>query len=303
MALDKKHISRLLPEAREMLERSKKDRIYYIQQDRWLPYPAAERILEKLELMLSMPPKIRPPSLLICGDSHCGKSSLVRHFRDLHPPTDGVYEAACPVYYLETCPSEPDEGRLYEEILKDIMIPFRYSDKPAKKMDEVFYQFGQMEVSMIILDEIGNTLSGSGLKQRVFMNSIKTLHNKLKRPIVLVGTMEAQYVTNSDAQFASRFKTETLTRWEYDRDFQKFVAKMELTLPLSESSRLASPELSKMIFDRADSGCIGDFVDLVGAAAILAIKKGSEKITKEEILECNFTPSSKRQPPADRDGQ
>lgn len=303
MPLDEQHISRLLPETREMLEKSKEDRIHYIQQDRWLPYPRAERLLEKLEMMLSMPPKIRPPSLLICGDSHCGKSSLVRHFTDLHPPTDGVYEAACPVYYLESCPPEPDEGRLYEEILKDIMIPFRYSDKPSKKMDEVFYQFGQMDVAMIILDEIGNSLSGSGLKQRVFMNSIKTLHNRIKRPVILVGTMEAQYVTNSDAQFASRFKTETLTRWEYDSDFQRFIARMEMTLPLNESSLLASAELSKRIFDRAESGCIGDFVELVGAAATMAIKNGSEKVTKKEIKECDFTPSSKRQPQASRDGK
>lgn len=303
MPLDEKHISRLFPETREMLEKSKEDRILYIQQDRWLPYPQAERILEKLEMMLRMPPKIRPPSLLICGDSHCGKSSLVRHFRDLHPPTDGVFEAACPVYYLESCPPEPDEGRLYEEILKDIMIPFRYSDKPAKKMDEVFYQFGQMKVDMIILDEIGNSLSGSGLKQRVFMNSIKTLHNRIKRPVILVGTMEAQYVTNSDAQFASRFKTETLTRWENDIDFKKFITRMELTLPLSESSRLASAVLSNMIFDRAESGCIGDFVDLIGTAAIMAIKNGSNKVTKKEIMECDFTPSSKRQPPVGMDGK
>lgn len=303
MTKDEPHIARLLPETREALDKSPEDRIYYVQQDRWLPYPRAQQILDKLESLLSMPPKTRAPSFLITGDSHCGKSSLVKHFRDLHPPTDGLDEPACPVYYLESCPPEPDEGRLYESILRDLMIPFRYSDKPAKKMDEALWQFQQIEAKMIILDEIGGLLSGSVLKQRVIMNSIKMLHNKVHVPIILVGASEAQYVTGSDAQFASRFKTVLLPRWEYDIDLQRFLARLELTLPLHKSSMLAGPKLSKLIYDRADSGCIGDFVDLVSKAAIMAIETGSERITEKEIKECDFSASSKRQPLSGKTGK
>lgn len=303
MKIDEKHIARLIPEVREMLEKSPEEKIFYIQKDRWIPYPRADQILDKLELLLSMPDKTRAPSMLITGDSHCGKSSLVKHFRDLHPPTDDMYEATCPVYYLENCPPEPDEGRLYDEILKDLMIAFRYNDKPAKKMDEVLYQFKEIKVKMIMLDEIGHSISGSPLKQRVFMNSIKSMHNRMHRPIILVGTMEAQYATGSDAQFASRFKTELLPRWEFNDDFLRFLVRLELTLPFRKSSVLADPKLSKLIYDRAESGCIGDYVDLVSAAAIMAIKAGAERITGKEIKECNFTPSSKKQPPAETTGK
>lgn len=293
---EEQHIARLLPEAREMFGKSIEDRVSYIRQDRWLPYPDADRMLAKLESLYSMPKKIRAPSMLIVGDSHSGKSSLVRRFLDLHPPTDGVYEAACPVYYLESCPSEPDEGRLYDEILQDMLIPFRYSDKPSKKMAEVEYQFEQIGVRVIILDEIHHALSGSALKQRVFLNSIKSLHNKMQRPIVLVGTHEAQFVTSSDPQFASRFKMEALKRWGYDVEFQKFLARLEMTLPFERASLLASPDISKCLYKRAESGCIGDFVDLVVEAAILAINNGKERITNKEIKECDFIPSSKKPP-------
>lgn len=298
---DELHMARLFPETREMLDRSQEEKIDYVRQDRWLPYPEAERLLSKLEAMYQMPKKTRPVSMLIAGDSNCGKSSLVRRFRDMHPPTDGVYEAACPVYYLESCPPEPDEGRLYEEILRDLMIPFRYSDRPAKKMDEVRHQFEQIGVRMIILDEIGHALSGSALKQRVLMNSIKNLHNKMKLPIVLVGTLEAQYVTTSDAQFASRFKLEAVKRWNEDVEFQRFLARLEMTLPLKKASLLASPEMSKLIYKQAESGCIGDFIELVADAAVMAINSGAEKISAKEIKSCGFTPSSKK-PPSEKLG-
>ena len=241
--------------------------------------------------------------MLITGDSDCGKSSLVRHFRDMHPPTDGVYEAACPVYYLESCPPEPDEGRLYEDILKDLMIPFRYSDRPAKKMDEVLWQFQQIGVKVIILDEIGHSLSGSVLKQRVFMNSIKKLHNKLHVPIILVGTMEARYAMDSDTQFTSRFEAEPLPRWDNDMDFRRFLARFELTLPFPRSSLLADLKLSKLIYERAESGCIGDYVYLIAKAATMAIETGSGRITEKEIKECDFTPSSKKQPSVGKPGK
>ncbi|MGB4599604.1 MAG: TniB family NTP-binding protein [Trichlorobacter sp.] len=214
--VDEKHVGRLLPEARELLHGSLDERIAYIRQDRWLPYPAADRLLDKMESLFNMPPKVRAPSMLVAGDSHCGKTSLVRRFRDMHPPTDDMYEAACPVFYLGSCPSEPDEGRLYDEILKELKIPFRYSDKPSKKYDEVKYQFDQIGVRVLILDEISHALSGSALKQRVFMNAIKNIHNSMQRPIILVGTHDAQFATGSDRQFASRFKLEKLGRWKED---------------------------------------------------------------------------------------
>ena len=294
MTADNSHVGRLFPDARRMLDRSPQERITYVRQDRWLPYPAAQRLLEKLEGLFSMPGKIRAPSMLIVGDSHCGKSSLVRRFRDMHPPNAGIYDAACPVFYLKSCPPEPDEQRLYEEILKELMVPFRYSDRPSKKIDEVKYQFDQIGVRVVILDEISNALSGSSLKQRVFMNAIKNLHNDTERPIVLVGTQEARYVTTSDRQFQSRFKVETMARWEEGLEFQRFLAKLEMTLPFSQPSYLAGSELSRLIYRRAESGCIGDFIDLVVEASTLAIFSGASRLTAKQILECDFTPSSKK---------
>lgn len=290
--IDQMHLDRLLPEAREMLDKSPEERIYYINQDRWIPYAEADRILGILENLLKLPVKSRAPSLLITGRANSGKSCLVEHFRDLHPPTDGVYETACPVYYLSSCPPDPDEGRLYDDILSDLGIPFRPSDKPSVKMGEVVFQFRQIGAEVVILDEIGHSLTGSVTKQRVFMNSIKKLHNQVKKPIVLVGTLEAKYLNASDEQFESRFRVEVLKPWVNDVAFKRFLAQLELSLPFKNPSLLASHELSEIIFNRAGSGCLGDFISLVSSAAAFAVTTGLDKITLNAVKECYFVPIS-----------
>lgn len=285
------HVDKLITAARDMLDKPLEDKIFYIREDRWLPYPTADRILGKLDALLKMPDKIRPPSMLIVGDSHCGKSSLVRLFRDQNPKTEGMYEAACSVFYLHSCPPIPKEDRLYDEILKELGIPFRYSDAPSKKLDEIKYQFEQMDVKMIILDEISNALGGSASMQRQFVNAIKNLHNTHMRPVVLVGTHEAEFVAAADLQFQSRFKIEALPVWSSGPDFQRFLVRLELTLPFPESSLLADPKMATKIYDRAESGRIGDFVDLVAEAAVLALEKGKDRLSLSDITDCDFVPS------------
>ena len=133
MNMNDKHLESLLPETREMVKKSIEERIMYILEERWIPYPRAQQLLDKLELLLMRPTKTRMPCLLIVGESNNGKSSLVKYFRRNHPPNDGqnVSEeqskdhSIYPVFYLESCPPEPDEKRLYDDIFRELMVPFR----------------------------------------------------------------------------------------------------------------------------------------------------------------------------------
>lgn len=285
----------LLPEAKEALSKSDSERMDFIREERWIPYPRSERLLEKLETLLRMPKKTRMPSMLIVGESHNGKSSLIKQFIERHPPTDGLNDSPYPVFYLESVPPEPDEKRLYDEIFDRLLVPFRYSDPPSKKFAELRYYIDKLGMRMLIFDEIHNALSGSVLKQRVYMNALKNLNN-LHIPVVLVGTLDALYATGTDKQISSRFKPYSLPHWDVDRDYVKFLTSLEVTLPLKKPSNLATRDIATYIYDRAESGCVGDFVDLVSEAAILAIESGSEQITVDELRDCEFIPSTKRSP-------
>lgn len=292
MTAEDAHIGRLLPETREMLNGTIEERIEYLKTDKWIPYPAANKILAKMEELFSAPPRERMPCVLVVGDSNNGKSSLVKKFERDHPKTDGWDSAAYPVMYVQA-PPVPDERRFYDEIFSTLLVPFRHRDDPSQKIDMVTYYFEKLGTQMLIVDEINNILSGSIAKQRSFMNALKNLSNKLKMPIVLTGTKDALMATSTDMQISSRFKPMGLPLWKLDADYAKLLASIELVLPLKKPSKLVTREVAEEIFKLSEA-TIGDMVDLITDAATVAIKTGSEQVSMKEIKATEFVPPSKR---------
>lgn len=290
--IDEQHLKKLLPETREVIFKSQEERIEYLKTEKWIPYPKANKILEKLEELRVEPKRSRMPSLLLVGESHNGKTSLVKKFWRDNPPTDGIHSAAYPVFYVQA-PPVPDERRFYDEIFSTLLVPFRHRDDPSQKVEMVQYYFEKIGTQVLVVDEIHNVLSGSIAKQRAFMNALKNLGNRLMLPIVLVGTKDALMATNTDMQISSRFRPMHLPLWRMDGDFVNLLASIELTLPLKNPSPLATKEIAPEIFNLSE-GYIGEIVALVSEAAIVAIETGTEHITMKEIKATGFTAPSKR---------
>ncbi|TSK09168.1 MAG: AAA family ATPase [Geobacter sp.] len=292
MTTEDTHISRLLPETREVLNANAAERIEYLKTDKWIPYPRANQILGKLEDLFNEPVQLRVSSLLIVGDSNNGKSSVVKKFERDHPKTDGMDCAAYPVMYVQA-PPVPDERRFYDEIFSTLMVPFRHRDDPSQKIDMIDYYFNKLGTRMLIVDEIHNVLCGSVPKQRAFMNALKNLGNRMKMPLVLVGTKEALAATNTDTQISSRFRPMGLPLWKLDADFARLLASIETILPLHRPSMLATPEVATAVFELSE-GNIGEIFALVNDAAMVAVDSGSEQLTIKEIKACGFVAPSKR---------
>jgi len=191
--------------------------IIYDKEDSFILYPAAQRILSKLEELLIEPKKTRMPCLLIVGDGNNGKTSIIKEFFKSHMPTDGIYSVAVPVIIIQS-PPKPDIAMLYDSILDEILISFKKRDSLSKKESEITYYLCKYGTKMLIIDEIHNILSGSVSKQKEFMNAVKNISNKLSIPIVLVGTQDILPDINTDFQISSRFKLIYLKNRQYNRD-------------------------------------------------------------------------------------
>lgn len=268
---------------RHIMSLSDAERIAFLDEPRWIGYKSAQQVLETLQGLLHKPVRPRMPNLLLVGDPNNGKTTVVRRFQDVCGQ-GYVNEDAEPVkpIILAEAPPSADEKGLYISILERFFTHYRATDPVSKLRYQVIHLFRACHVKMLIIDEFHSLLTGSAIKQREVMNSIKLLCNELAIPIVGVGTREAVRVLHTDPQHASRFDVISLPGWELNQDFQRLLAGFEKVCPLKNPSRLHQPELAALLHAISE-GNIGNLHRLLVECAQDAIKTGREIIDKPVI--------------------
>jgi hypothetical protein len=274
---DREHVH---PDFRPVLDGSDAQRIAFMDEPRWVAYPRADLILASLRRLMDQPPRPRMPNLLVVGEPNNGKTTIVRRFFAAHG--EGyVSEDADPVkpVILAEAPPSADEKGLYISILQRFFTPHRATDPTAKLRYQVIHLLRLCRTRIVIIDEFHSLLTGSPLKQREVMNTIKLLCNELMIPIVGVGTRDAVRVLHTDPQHASRFDVVSLPLWELDQDFQRLLVGFERILPLRRPSRLQQPEIAVLLHS-ISGGNLGDLHRLLVECAREAITNGKESIDK-----------------------
>jgi hypothetical protein len=107
----------LQPSQQEIARSGNEERIEWIRQERWIQYPRAKRILERLTDLIDYPPRDRMPCLVIYGGTGMGKTRVVQKFlRDNCAHFDKkLGRTRIPVVSIQMPPA-PVERDLYEEI-------------------------------------------------------------------------------------------------------------------------------------------------------------------------------------------
>jgi hypothetical protein len=271
-------------------------RIYAIKEGFWIGYPRAKEILAGMEDLLSHPRITRMPNMLLVAPSFNGKTSILKRFLDRHPPiVNPIAEATeCPVIMIES-PNKPDVGDFYSRILQKLMAPYKPTASVAEKAHQVRQLFETLKVRVLIIDEIHHLIAGGSNKQREFRNALKSLGNETQISIIAAGIEDAFNAFNTDPQMSSRFTPEALPKWKQTNSYAEILVTLENRTPLRKASNLSEGALAYAILKRSE-GTLGDICDLVKAAAIDAIRKGTEQITIPQLEKLAWTaPSGRRQ--------
>lgn len=287
----------LHPATREVAGMEATERIRRLWGERWIGYPRAKLVLDRLNDLLRRPPTHRTENLLLAGETNNGKSTIVREFVEQHKAvlTAGQEGIRADVILVEA-PSVPDEKRLFNNILLAVGAPVRTSDRVEKSELQVRRHLHVMGVRMLIIDEIHNMLRGNSAKQRIFLTVLKTLANQLQITIVAVGTEEAFSAVQTDPQLANRFKTAWLPRWQLNEEYLGLLDTFEYLLPLRRPSQLSEHTLALKILARSE-GLFGEVHNLLCTAAQAAILNGQECITARLLDEVGWlSPSERRRP-------
>lgn len=261
----------------------KKERIHRLKKPFWIGYPNAKRALSMMDELLNYPKTHRMPNMALVGETNNGKTMILEKFYRSQALDEKsfVENPRLPILLLQT-PPEPDEGRLYSDILLKLFSTSGTRETASSKLQRIQTLLSSLKTQMIILDEFQHALAGTGKRLRRFLNGIKYIGNELSIPIVVAGTLETLAVLQSDPQVANRFEPMILPRWEMDHDFQRLLATIEPKLGLEKSSNLHEPQLAKRIIDESE-GTIGEIMKLLRTLSKEAIMSGSECITLEML--------------------
>lgn len=284
----------LTPQAQELAALPAGERINHVGGPCWIGYPAAQAAIAKLNHIVTQPPAMRPPNLLIVGPTNNGKSMIAERFRRTHPPrksADGEHQII-PVVSMQM-PSTATVRRFYAALLVALGTPV-FTSRSLECSEQMTLKIMRtVGVRMLIIDELHNILAAKASQQREFLNLLRFLGNELHVSLLCLGTQEAYLAIRSDDQLENRFEPISLPRWQDGLELGRLLASFEATLPLREPSNLSSPALRSLILQRTE-GTIGEMSTLLSAATRKAIATEREQIDADIILSADYLGPSER---------
>jgi hypothetical protein len=268
----------LQPSCRSAALLTSEERIHWLRQERWIQYPRAERVLDRLMELVDYPPHDRMPALVNYGATGMGKTRIIQKFlRDHRAHFDKkIGRTRLPVVSIQMPPS-PSERDFYEEILAAMGGIFAYGTSVTTLRHRIRVLARQLEVRMLIIDEVHSLLAGTFREQRILLNAIRFLANDLRLPLVCAGTHEAKQALMTDQQLADRFEAVELPAWENDAGFHQLLLSLESVLPLRQPSELRDPKVHQRILSLTE-GVLVRICRLLETAAAEAIRNGQEHI-------------------------
>ncbi|WP_202618659.1 TniB family NTP-binding protein, partial [Ensifer sp. LC54] len=136
-------------------------------------------------------------------------------------------------------------------------------------------------VQVLVIDEVHNILAGTYREQRIVLNTLRFLSNRLQISLVCFGVNDAREAIGGDVQLARRFEQFTLSRWAANEQFEILVALVLRNTPLRYPSVLTAKSLRRIL--QITEGITANIFHMINSLAIEAIESGKERITDEAI--------------------
>ena len=136
-------------------------------------------------------------------------------------------------------------------------------------------------VQVLVIDEVHNILAGSYREQRIVLNTLRFLSNRLQISLVCFGVNDAREAISGDVQLARRFDQLTLSRWAANDQFETLVASILRNTPLRQPSMLTPKSLRRIL--QITEGITANIFHMINSLAIGAVESGREHIADEAI--------------------
>ena len=249
----------------------------------WVPFAEGTQVLKAMSDLLGRESQGRPPGIALIAEPNFGKSHLLDHFADSYPDIEDD-EPRIQVLHAET-PPKADGSALLRELLRVMGAKFNTRSPIDVLLDKFCIRAKSLRVLMIIIDEITNGNWGRREASLTLVHTIRSICNRLGRPVVIAGTTALEDLLRNDAQLSERFRRMKLPAWTDVNATADLVATFEESLAMPKPSDLATQATTELIVKHSGGGKLGRIAELLRGAARIAKREGASSITQAHLEE------------------
>lgn len=170
-------------------------------------FPHVQSVMKRLETLFGYQCwHEEAEHIMLLGESGVGKSTLLKRFRDQHPPIEHDEYTEVPVLYVEV-PAVCSIKKLANTMLLALGSQYWNKGNEIELTLQLRCLLQGCKVRMIILDEVNHLVERGGVKtHHNIADWIKRLSDEMRLPFVLAGIPRAQRLLNTNDQLRSRFR-------------------------------------------------------------------------------------------------
>ncbi|MGO9015589.1 MAG: TniB family NTP-binding protein [Dissulfurispiraceae bacterium] len=256
----------------------------------FISHPQLKNIVKKIdECHQDSKVSIEPKCLFITGRPGCGKTTIARFYESRYPRRATVGGAEIPVL-SSTIFSPATVKGMATGLLYSLGDPIADKGTITSQTIRLYKMIKDCKTEVIVLDEFQHLIDKDSNKVlQVAADWLKNLLNNTAVPMVLIGMPSSVKILDANEQLRRRFLNRMCLNpfgWNTPREQRDFITLLkfiEKALPLKEISGLYSYETAFRLYC-ASRGVISNLMKIVRKAAILAIRKGQERISHDLLI-------------------
>lgn len=286
----------LSADTRKLLGASSEERLRAFQEDFWIPYEAADKILSSIDKRIQAPRTQRMRGVLVVGHSNNGKSFIAKEVMrkyPIHREPDGG-KIIVPVARIQT-PPKPDEAAILHMLLDLFLQPYRDKDHPSRKRKAVVSLLKESGTRALLVDELEKLLGAAPSNRRVVLDMLRFFSNEVPIPLIVFSTPAGHSALAAVDEMINRQHPTPLPKWPLDGAYRSLLVAFERRMPLSKPSNLDSKHMTVLIHTMSE-GLIGETKDLLERALDHCLETGEESIDESCLKSLGWvTPSARKQ--------
>jgi type II secretory pathway predicted ATPase ExeA len=231
-------------------------------------------------------------NLCLTGESGSGKTTICHYILSQYPRKEKVQEdrqfTKIPTFYV-TLRSKSIKG-LASVMLTELNDPNPHKGTKDELTDRLEELLKNTETNLIIMDEFHNLIDDKN--SRDVLDWLKSLINRLKIPVLIVGTPEVKSLIDASNEMSRRFKKMTLKNLEFDPSIKNSHFERYVTSLLKSINKLLPflkyPPVTKLMLARlhiATNGYPANISQLLKEIGRTAIRQEKEIVLLDDLKE------------------